>query len=620
MNRLLCMEPNSSTLCTRFHETRHGTRLRTGRSPVLHMQNAGFSHLRVAARLGGTRARWFATHISAVGSDLQLMHLGQSQSVSFAANRVAAAIARESERGGQAAHKWAASLISEAYSITGSGNGTTGADLIVKVLTEAAASSEYGAAACVRLRGLALDISRKARSPGGSAKLAGARDAVIAVQAAAVASQIKPLLGQLFGRSALRLSEVTWETSTGRTLEQVAAAETVHPTDRLWRFRQRFGPGRRCFMLSHPNALADPLAILHVALTKTPAASMGDIHSAGSTTLLPRPMSSAHPAAGVAPRFPPLRAVSKLDQGTGSDDQADGGGVGTAAWACQPPVANFWSVGLAAPGLAGLATARHLIYAAAERLADDGDRAEGGVRTFVTLSPVPGFARWLLQRLHDSVASGGSTRALPPMDEETISELVRVSVEAQDSRIDAAVGLARTADGAAPDTARAPQLSAQCAAEAVLLRLLLRWQHAVARSSRGRMDQAASDLLRDAGVTPASGMSPEALRIVSRVTTRACAGYLVHSGWSQGTARAACPVSNFHSANGARLWRINWGANLCPKGVVESFGVMVNYRYRPELLETRAEEYESILRRGTESGGEGVHLPHEETVNELLRV
>jgi malonyl-CoA decarboxylase len=39
------------------------------------------------------------------------------------------------------------------------------------------------------------------------------------------------------------------------------------------------------------------------------------------------------------------------------------------------------------------------------------------------------------------------------------------------------------------------------------------------------------------------------------------------------------PVARFHLDNGARLERINLGADLSDKGLAESLGVMVNYLY-----------------------------------------
>eukprot|EP00127_Corallochytrium_limacisporum_P000534 Clim_evm9s16 gene=Clim_evmTU9s16 len=39
------------------------------------------------------------------------------------------------------------------------------------------------------------------------------------------------------------------------------------------------------------------------------------------------------------------------------------------------------------------------------------------------------------------------------------------------------------------------------------------------------------------------------------------------------------PVGNFHVRNGAQMYRLNWAANTSERGLRESFGMMVNYKY-----------------------------------------
>ena len=63
------------------------------------------------------------------------------------------------------------------------------------------------------------------------------------------------------------------------------------------------------------------------------------------------------------------------------------------------------------------------------------------------------------------------------------------------------------------------------------------------------------------------------------------------------------PVARFHLGNGARLERINWLGNPGPRGLAESFGIMVNYLYDPDAIEARHEAY---LRDGTVARASGV--------------
>ena len=55
--------------------------------------------------------------------------------------------------------------------------------------------------------------------------------------------------------------------------------------------------------------------------------------------------------------------------------------------------------------------------------------------------------------------------------------------------------------------------------------------------------------------------------------------------------RVVDPVARFHLGNGARLERINWMGDLSPKGLTESYGVMVNYLYDLAEIERNHEAF-----------------------------
>ncbi|KAF3423271.1 hypothetical protein E2986_00256 [Frieseomelitta varia] len=50
-------------------------------------------------------------------------------------------------------------------------------------------------------------------------------------------------------------------------------------------------------------------------------------------------------------------------------------------------------------------------------------------------------------------------------------------------------------------------------------------------------------------------------------------------------------VANFHLRNGAVMWRINWLADPSPRGVGNSCGIMVNYRYYLDECEKHSQNY-----------------------------
>ena len=56
---------------------------------------------------------------------------------------------------------------------------------------------------------------------------------------------------------------------------------------------------------------------------------------------------------------------------------------------------------------------------------------------------------------------------------------------------------------------------------------------------------------------------------------------------------ALCPVANFHIRNGAIVWRINFWADRSERGIRQSFGLMVNYKYDLDCLEDNHARYVS---------------------------
>ena len=149
---------------------------------------------------------------------------------------------------------------------------------------------------------------------------------------------------------------------------------------------------------------------------------------------------------------------------------------------------------------------------------------------FATLSPVPGFRRWL------------EARFASPDDAADLlhgPELVAVLTAAGDGTDDAAAALAG------------------------LLRADRWWEDA---------DRA------------------EALRAP---LTRLCAEYLTASNGGRGPRD---PVARFHLGNGARLERVNWLGNTAPRGMRESYGLMVNYLYDLDSIEAN---HEAFVRNGT---------------------
>ena len=81
---------------------------------------------------------------------------------------------------------------------------------------------------------------------------------------------------------------------------------------------------------------------------------------------------------------------------------------------------------------------------------------------------------------------------------------------------------------------------------------------------------------------------------------RACATYLTQASSGRGHTD---PVARFHLGNGARLERVNWLGNVAPRGIEESYGIMVNYLYDLTAIEAN---HEAFVRDGTVVHSEGV--------------
>lgn len=76
--------------------------------------------------------------------------------------------------------------------------------------------------------------------------------------------------------------------------------------------------------------------------------------------------------------------------------------------------------------------------------------------------------------------------------------------------------------------------------------------------------------------------------VLKKPLLRACAWYLYKEKRRN---YALNNVANFHLRNGAVMWRINWLADPSPRGVGNSCGIMVNYRYYLDECEKHSQNY-----------------------------
>jgi malonyl-CoA decarboxylase len=162
------------------------------------------------------------------------------------------------------------------------------------------------------------------------------------------------LFASWFNRGFLELRRIDWSTSAD-ILEKIILHEAVHAIRDWDDLQSRVGaPDRRLYAFFHPALPRDPLIFVEVALT---AEIPGEI-----APILSR-------------KRKPIAAESAR-------------------------TAVFYSISNCEDGLRGVSFGNFLIKQVVEEL----QREFGNLRSFVTLSPVPGFRRWARARLAEETA------------------------------------------------------------------------------------------------------------------------------------------------------------------------------------------------------------------------
>ena len=283
-------------------------------------------------------------------------------------------------------------------------------------------------------------------------------------------ADLKDLLASWFDVGFLELRRITWN-APAALLEKLAAYEAVHAIASWQDMKNRLDSDRRCFAYVHPRMPEEPLIFVEVALVR------------GLADSVQRLLDEAAPAED--PRL------------------AD--------------TAIFYSISNAQKGLAGISFGAFLIKRVAGELQAEFPR----LKTFATLSPIPGFRAWLDETLEDGALTTTEWAAL--------------------------------------------------------------------RTSPLRVGD--SDMLKAALAAPSWASDVAMAAQLQAPLTRLCARYLLEA--RREATRARDPVAHFHLSNGARMERLNWMGDRSPKGLGESCGLMINYLYRLEDIETNHEAYVS---------------------------
>jgi malonyl-CoA decarboxylase len=187
-------------------------------------------------------------------------------------------------------------------------------------------------------------------APGGTAALVRVREDLIDhipehSDLRAVDADFVHLFSSWFNRGFLVLRRIDW-TTPANILEKIIRYEAVHAIRDWDDLRNRLQPeDRRCYGFFHPQLVDEPLIFVEVALTKEMPAAVAPL-----LDLSRRPISAAEATTAV-----------------------------------------FYSISNTQKGLGGVSFGNFLIKQVVENLSQE----LPNLKTFVTLSPVPGFSAWL---------------------------------------------------------------------------------------------------------------------------------------------------------------------------------------------------------------------------------
>jgi malonyl-CoA decarboxylase len=258
-------------------------------------------------------------------------------------------------------------------------------------------------------------------------------------------AELETLFSTWFDVAFLELRRLSWD-SPASLLEKLIKYEAVHDIRSWGDLKNRLDSDRRCYGFFHPRLDGEPLIFVEVALTD----SMSDC---------------------ITPLLDEAAAVSDLAKAT---------------------TAIFYSISNTQVGLRGVSFGDSLIKRVVETLKDEFPK----LKTFATLSPIPGLRSWVVKNAPaEKLAGWDKPLELGP---------------------------------------KAPEREE-----------LLAW----------------------------------------------AARYL---GKEQQDGRPLDPVARFHLTNGARVERLNWAGDPSPKGLKQSFGLMVNYLYDLKRLD----KHRTLLSQG----------------------
>ena len=289
-----------------------------------------------------------------------------------------------------------------------------------------------------------------------------------------LSNDLKSMLSAWFDIGLLELVQIEWG-SPATLLEKLIAYESVHAIRSWDDLKNRLGSDRRCFGFFHPNMPNEPLIFVQVALVEGISDNIGEL----------------------------------LDESKPAIDPKDA------------DTAIFYSISNAQRGLDGISFGNFLIKQVVEKL----NKELPNLKTFSTLSPIPGFSNWLVEQLEND-----SDILLTPSDRKLLRQHSSLENDA-----------------------------------ALLTELIAHFE---------KKENLAQEIV---------------MTDLERPLMRLAVEFLCEAKGRQGRARD--PVAHFHLSNGASIERLNWAADISSRGTKQSYGIMVNYRYRLKEIQENSSAY-----------------------------
>uniref|UniRef100_A0A8C4R4A7 Malonyl-CoA decarboxylase n=1 Tax=Eptatretus burgeri TaxID=7764 RepID=A0A8C4R4A7_EPTBU len=300
-----------------------------------------------------------------------------------------------------------------------------------------------------------------------------------------LAEVLRDLLSEWFSVGLLHLQRVTWS-SPCDLLEKISQYEAVHRIRHWTDIKRRVGPNRRCFVFTHPAMPGEPLVVLHVKL----APEISD-------------------------------NIQSIVRGLEIDEEPE-----------DPKrlfAAVFYSISSSHPGLRGVELGTFLIRSVVHEIQTEFP----SINVFSSISPIPGFCRWLVKFL-PSAPHLNALELSPTPSPQILT---------------------------ATESSQLQKLSTRLPLET----------------------------LRDIAQGKGDWVRNEELVAALRAPLMRLASWYLYGEKLRG--RAFDAVANFHLRNGASIWRLNWLADNSAQGLKTSCGLMVNYRYNLAVVEDRSVGY-----------------------------